>query len=137
MNVALQCPYSGGNAVLQARTFIKLLIDTIEYDDIGICLQAGYYRQNNVKETGTIKGTVKIIPNPAKDEVTIKLQNSNDGLCIVMISDVLSNEIFNPRFNCLERQAKISLHNIPSAVYTLKVIKSDSMIETLKLIIIK
>ncbi|MBL7929404.1 MAG: hypothetical protein JNL47_08075 [Bacteroidia bacterium] len=136
--VAEQCPYAGGNAVLQARVIIKLLNDSIEYDDWGTCLQAGYYRLNNFNASAfKLKGAVQIIPNPAKNEVTIKLQNNNDGICRVIISDLLSNEVKNIMMNCTEKKVQISLENLPSSVYILKVFRSSLSIETLKLVVIK
>src|SRR5437773_1574911 len=45
LQVAMQCPDEGGPAVFNARALLGLLDDHIIYDDENVCLQAGYYRQ--------------------------------------------------------------------------------------------
>ncbi len=86
--VAHQCPYSGGEAVYQARSFVELFYDTVEYDDDAVCLQNGIFRQgNSVKKELT--QTISIKPNPANDKVEISLMKDEEGICNIRISDLL------------------------------------------------
>ena len=96
LNIAQQCPYSGGHAVMRARVLLSMLTDSIAYDDDGNCLQSGIYRKSKdaAAEVKTTEG-IQIIPNPANDKIEIKLNGINDGICRVQIKNMLNEIVFD------------------------------------------
>jgi type IX secretion system substrate protein len=55
LEIAHQCPYAGGSAVYQARMYVEMFYNTIEYDDQGTCLQCDcpmINKKSNLKIAG-------------------------------------------------------------------------------------
>jgi hypothetical protein len=70
---AQQCPSSGGEAVFRARELIRLVNDSIEYDDASVCAQMGIYRKKQIAEEKNQTIDLLLIPNPAKEQVQLIL----------------------------------------------------------------
>ncbi|HNU48307.1 MAG TPA: T9SS type A sorting domain-containing protein, partial [Bacteroidia bacterium] len=121
-NIAQQCPYSGGHAVIRARVLLSTITDSIAYDDDGNCLQSGIYRKS--KDTATeLKTTegIQIIPNPANDKIEIKLNGINDGICRVQIKNMLNEIVYDDVFDSKKQKHTISVSNLSQGVYSLSV----------------
>jgi hypothetical protein len=71
LSVAQQCPSSGGEAVFRARELIKLVNDSIEYDDASVCAQMGIYRKKQLTTEKNQAINLLLIPNPAKEQVQL------------------------------------------------------------------
>ncbi len=75
-----------------------------------------------ISETGNNgKDWLHIFPNPADDEVNIKLDNSNNTEVKVVISDILGRQVFFTLFSKSETTINTSLWN--RGIYTLTIIK--------------
>jgi hypothetical protein len=73
LSVAQQCPSSGGEAVFRARELIRLVNDSIEYDDASVCGQMGIYRKKQLAIGKNHSIELLLIPNPAKEQVQLIL----------------------------------------------------------------
>ncbi|HCI59000.1 MAG TPA: hypothetical protein DFH96_09465, partial [Bacteroidetes bacterium] len=122
LNIAQQCPYSGGHAVMRARVLLSMLTDSIAYDDDGNCLQSGIYRKSKdaAAEVKTTEG-IQIIPNPANDKIEIKLNGINDGICRVQIKNMLNEIVYDDVFDSKKQKHTISVSNLSQGVYSLSV----------------
>ncbi|MFN0188372.1 MAG: T9SS type A sorting domain-containing protein [Bacteroidia bacterium] len=84
--IAFQCPYQGGQGVFRARFFLSLFNDSIEYDDVSVCLAQGIskvYSSTEVK----VEPHLFIKPNPAIDETEVFLIGvDNAGYQLKIIS---------------------------------------------------
>jgi hypothetical protein len=138
LSVAEQCPYSGGEAVFMARTMLSLFNDSIEYHDAEVCYQAGYYRQSlnnsfmNEQKTG-----IRIIPNPAKDELFIQLERELNETCLIRIRDVAGRVIVNDSFDGKTKQHRLSIQHILSGIYQVEIKAKESVLHNTKQVIIK
>jgi hypothetical protein len=139
LNIAVQCPHVGGKAVYKARSFIALLNDTIEYDDVVACTEAGYRRvaNNNEQLKEETRGNIKIVPNPANDKVTLKLSDDMNGICKILFYDVVGKEIFSKKLDCNQKIHSFDIKNLSEGMYSVKVKQTTHQSELFKLIIVR
>ncbi|HMR47572.1 MAG TPA: T9SS type A sorting domain-containing protein, partial [Bacteroidia bacterium] len=138
LNIAQQCPYSGGHAVMRARVWLSMLTDSIAYDDDGNCLQSGIYRIANDSTTRlTVDDYVKIIPNPANDKVTIQLIGIEKGICKIQIRNVLNEAIHDNVFDCKNQKHIINISNLSQGVYSIFISTANRKTIISKLIIMR
>ncbi len=72
--IAWQCPWSGGDAVFQARSMLSIVRDTV-YNDSLLCAQQQYRLAGKPKP----ESKLMIYPNPANDNVTIEFEKESSG----------------------------------------------------------
>ncbi|MCC7513363.1 MAG: hypothetical protein IT212_01550, partial [Bacteroidia bacterium] len=137
LNIAVQCPQSGGIAVYIARSLVALFNDSIIYDDDNVCLQQGYYRlSNELKNNKTFIEAV-LIPNPASNYADVVLNKSFEGICKVKITDIYSKVIFEQSFDCGKKQFRINTTGFLNGMYNVQIIINDNAHSLIKLIIVK
>ncbi|MCW5932568.1 MAG: T9SS type A sorting domain-containing protein, partial [Bacteroidetes bacterium] len=90
-SIAMQCPYSGGVSVYQARNMLRFINDSMEYDDGIACLQQGIYRMG--KAMGRIENynaiDFDLIPNPADGKTEVRILTPVDGLTKLTLRTML------------------------------------------------
>jgi hypothetical protein len=131
--VASQCPAAGGQSVYRARAMLSLVNDSLEYNDAVTCLQSGIYRES-VSEN-EISG-IEIIPNPATNLITVKINNSHKGYCNIKILNTFGGNMIEARVNCEQPEHTISTRKLPPGVYFVHV-EFDGSINVEKLVIVK
>ena len=137
LNIALQCPQSGGVAVYIARSLVALLNDSIIYDDDNICLQQGYFRlSNELKNNKTFIEAV-LIPNPASNYADLVLNKTFDGICRIKITDIYSKAIFEKSFDCSKKHYRINTSGFLNGMYNVQIIINDNTLNAVKLMIAK
>lgn len=119
-NIARQCPHVGGKAVYKARGYMYFINDSIIYDDAFVCSQAGF-RKAATEKTKEVKESIKIVPNPASDKVTVELTGIDDGICKVQIRNVLNEVVYDSEFNCSDKNYLIHANNLSGGVYSITV----------------
>ena len=87
-----QCPFKGGPSVYGARALLRLVNDSLQYDDAGACLQVGIFRATEI-EPKQKESTVKLVPNPANQFVSIVLNENINGEYWLKITDPLGRLI--------------------------------------------
>jgi hypothetical protein len=115
----------------------SLINDTIEFDDIALCLQQGIYRQqaqaNDIKNS---KPNSSIVPNPATDRITVITDSLADSdLCNLIISEVTGKQVLVHILNCKSHQSEISIADLSEGIYFYKIIKNSTLHSTGKFII--
>lgn len=135
--IASQCPWAGGNAVYEARSLYSLINDTIEFDDIALCLQQGIYRQQvHVNDAKNLNFNSSIIPNPASDRITVKIDGfSESDLCNLIISEVTGKQVLVQVLNCKSHQIDISVKDLSEGIYFYKITNNSTVHSTGKFII--
>lgn len=69
-DIATQCPLIGGPAVYLARPIVELFDENIIYNDQAVCISQGVIMKvKNQAKVENVVTTVKVYPNPAKDEI--------------------------------------------------------------------
>ncbi|MBL0054536.1 MAG: hypothetical protein IPP29_25170 [Bacteroidetes bacterium] len=119
--LAQQCPYSGGEAVIRARIFLRQITDTIEYEDQAVCLQNGIFRQSNLSnEKVEAANKLILIPNPANEYIALRGLDRLIDCYSIQLYDSYMQNIKNIKFNFRDGQYIISIQNLPSGVYFIK-----------------
>ncbi len=134
LNIAEQCPFSGGVAVYMARNFVALFNDSIDYDDTNNCLQQGYYRLALTDSNVVNAFDIILIPNPADETTKVLLNKKYEGVCKVMILDSYSKNVYKHEFDCNKQQLSISTKKFSQGVYYVRITVND-ITKNLKLII--
>lgn len=140
LNIAHQCPYTGGPAVERARAFIAMINDSMEYNDDATCLQVGVFRSevvNDPKPTENSLSHVELIPNPASGQFEIRLKLNQEDICHVIVRNSSEQLIYNNRFQCNVKSFKIISSNWTPGVYIVSITIDHSFTEIKKLIIVK
>ena len=137
LNIAVQCPQSGGIAVYIARSLVALFNDSIIYDDDNVCLQQGYYRLSNELKNNKAFIEAVLIPNPASNYADVVLNKTFEGICKVKITDIYSKVIFEQSFDCGKKQFRINTTGFLNGMYNVQIIINDNARNVVKLIIVK
>ena len=125
LNIAQQCPSSGGKSVYLMRNLIALLNDSIQYNDVIACLQQGVYKQANENKKEEQQPSFLIVPNPASNEIEIRMINFYGSNCNISIRNELGQQVLNKKLNCDEKIQKLNIQSIGEGFYFV-VIKTDS-----------
>jgi hypothetical protein len=137
--IAHQCPFTGGNAVFQARGMLSL-IDTLGYNDSLIC-GSGYAYRTTKNITTTIGNLVafelKLYPNPANKEVIIKWSNLNCTTCKLYFYNSIGQKINEYILNKEEGIQTINTSSWQTGIYTSIINTADNKKIYKKLSIIK
>ncbi|MBP6511629.1 MAG: T9SS type A sorting domain-containing protein [Bacteroidia bacterium] len=114
--IAHQCPYQGGNAVYSARFYSFLFNDSIEYDDMDICLQQGIYRIGH--DESIIEKTInlELHPNPANEYVEIKVVGLKPSKINISIYD-LEGRILSTYSNVNSEGFKLDVSHFKNGIY--------------------
>jgi hypothetical protein len=133
LSIAHQCPAAGGKAVFQARVMLSLINDSIHYDDDNACLLAGIYREI---PTEAANFNYELIPNPAKDQVTLRILNEQEGFCHIEITNILGKIVFTSKVDCGKGEHVIPTYQLMPGTYLVKV-KFEDFEKVEKLLIIR
>lgn len=77
ISIADDCPLSGGEAVLRARTMLTLLDESpVAYDDDDLC---GVGWRSEKEQKNIYSSTLRLYPNPADNELTVEYQFADDA----------------------------------------------------------
>jgi hypothetical protein len=121
-SIAHQCPAAGGKVVFKARAMLLLINDSIQYDDENACLLAGIYRETPIQE---FIFNYELTPNPAKDQVTLRILNEHEGLCHIKITNILGKTVFENQIDCEQSEHIIQTHYLNPGTYLVKIRFAD------------
>ena len=137
MDIAVQCPLSGGQAVYRARTLIGLFTKLMEYDDDIACDQTIISRGTKKNMVNRYEPQVKIKPNPASNQIDVLLLNyTSDGICQLDISDSKGSIRKRELLNCNVDKHKIDISELTPGVYWITVV-SEKITSVTKLIVVR
>jgi hypothetical protein len=113
-SIAQQCPAAGGEAVFRARAMLALVNDSIVYNDDMACLTAGIYRETAIEADYF---DFELIPNPAGDRVTVKINNVQEGFCKINILNILGNKVLETKVDCQQLEHVINTQSLQPGMY--------------------
>ncbi|MCW5918840.1 MAG: T9SS type A sorting domain-containing protein [Bacteroidetes bacterium] len=122
LNIALQCPYSGGVSVYQARNMLALFNDSLEYDDQYACLQEGIYRmaQRGNGFTNYAAIDFDLVPNPADGKTEVRILSPVDGLTKLTLRTMLGYMMGEWQLNG-EKQFTVYTHKYLQGMYMIEI----------------
>lgn len=137
LDLAFQCPTSGGKSVFIARIFVSLFNDSIYYDDENVCAALGYFRNHKpVQSINTIADFI-ISPNPANDYVDITLVNNTKGVQYLNFFNSKGSLVNSVLINNESSTSRFDISKLNPGVYSLKLNGSDNFKSPKKLIILR
>ena len=106
--------------------------------DNQVCLQYGFFRtfDNSNGQLDNIPASLQIKPNPASQNVTVSLINSNEGIQTVNIFDVSGKIVFEQNVESEVKSLFVNTLNLPDGFYFVHV-SSKNQIFYGKLVITK
>ncbi|MBL7928622.1 MAG: T9SS type A sorting domain-containing protein, partial [Bacteroidia bacterium] len=132
-SVASKCIYKCGEAVIRARTMFSILNDTIQFDDAANCSQFGIFRLVEGKEIDNTTVFIKVNPNPSVNTINISVKDMKDGICDILIENILGQQVYKNYFECKNELYVADITFLPAGVYTVKV-KANGILNKKKII---
>jgi hypothetical protein len=134
--IALQCPYSGGVSVYQARNMLMEWNDSVDYDDQMACLQQGIFRigkkEDDMKNYRSID--FDLVPNPADNQTEVRILTPVDALTKITLRSMLGNMLDEWKLNG-ESKFTLYTHKYLQGIYLVEIKNETGMNKTKKLII--
>ncbi|MBK8847073.1 MAG: T9SS type A sorting domain-containing protein [Bacteroidetes bacterium] len=135
-SIAVQCPYSAGNAVYKARAWLENLYDSLYWDDANVCFNEGIYRQSNLSNL-PINSNIIVRPNPSSGIVEIVKSRALQSNCSVSIKNSVGKIVFEQAIDCKQGSQFIDVSKLANGVYTITIVSEQTMQLNQKLIIMK
>lgn len=131
LNIASQCPLSGGPAVYTARSLVRLFVPTLRYNDELTCLQSGYsWRQGfDLHPVG-----ISVSPNPTDTKLTV--QYNIEDVSSLKLFDAVGVEVLSLEIDAQSDKIDIDVSNYPAGVYFCSVFKGGSQASDISEVII-
>jgi hypothetical protein len=134
-DIAVQCPFSGGRAVIKARAYLAIIGDSTEYDDETVCLADTNFRKasyKNVKAYG-----VRVSPNPLTDNCTFYYSLPKDESAELRIFNSLGKEIIYQPLPPNSTAYKFQFRNYSEGIFTYSIYSTSGLIGNGKIVLIK
>lgn len=127
-----QCYYEGGDAVLQARALYGALLQPLDLDDTLICTGGGEER-SQVKNRKTSDFSVKVVPNPAKDQFSIQASGVTENTWLhIQIADLNGKILKDTRIH----NGEVLAYAFAPGLYICRVSAEDTPVQIVKFIVI-
>ncbi|MFN8152681.1 MAG: T9SS type A sorting domain-containing protein [Bacteroidia bacterium] len=137
IQIAIQCPSAGGPAVFAARNLIKLINDSIEYDDASTCMQQGILRVANQFHNGIPSFDCILQPNPASNLVQVVMDEHEVKSYLIKLINCLGQEVLRKEFTGIINTMQFSVAALHQGLYTVVITESNGRQMFKKLVIEK
>ena len=134
--IANQCPLAGGDAVFKARSLYSLIDPLVKYEDEERCASEPEERPA-VAQQPQIAAKFQLIPNPAKDELTVKLAAPVEVRTWFIIQDIRSRTHFEKELDTGRATYNINTSQLPPGIYYCTIKSQGSVHKTKQLIIVR
>lgn len=136
VNIAAQCPITGGDAVYRARTIVATLFPTVVYNDAVICgTSVAIPRNENVKITEDLDELI-IVPNPSQGKFEVKNLYIQEPTHLQIYS-LTGHLIYDKMIHSNTTNVMIDDYNLDSGVYIIYQKLNDKNLKFSKLVIVK
>ncbi|MCO6492508.1 MAG: T9SS type A sorting domain-containing protein, partial [Phaeodactylibacter sp.] len=133
--LANQCPLSGGDAVFKARSLYSLIDPSVKYEDEERCASEPEEKPAPVQEA-EIAASFQLIPNPAKDELNVKLAAPVESNTWFIVQDMQGRIHLKKDLNSGGTMYNIDTSQFPSGIYYCTIKNQGTIHKSEKLIII-
>jgi len=134
-NIADQCPLTGGRAVLNARA-IRSFYEQVQYDDTKCQRTEERNYDNKLQQDEVSELEFYVFPNPAKDLITISLNQPLNDNTVLLVSDMLGNNIIQRELKAGISNVEVGVQQLTSGVYTVHIFNEQGLTTTSKKITI-
>ncbi len=118
LDIAEQCPISGGKAVYLARTLVALFKDTTYYDT-GKCIPIGNSKSQavNIEEPSSFT----FYPNPASKSITVENEGNQEGKASISIFDLSGKLVSSLNIQLNHKYTDIEVAALHNGMYTISI----------------
>ena len=127
VNIAMQSPLTGGDAVYSARVILG--IDPLQYN-------LDYTKPPVHPIKTDTKAKTKVYPNPACDQLSIELSATIEGMAGIEIYNLDGKLCYQTLINAAQQLQTIDIGSIKKGIYNIR-ISANNLSEYQKLVIIK
>ncbi|HBX51119.1 MAG TPA: hypothetical protein DEH02_08650 [Bacteroidales bacterium] len=141
-SIATLCPYTDGNAVYSARTILSLISSEVYMNECEKpkvmansekSIADTHNQIENINTNLSENEVLEIYPNPASDVLYINYSFSNESY--LEIYNVLGSKLVSIRLNSGTSKKVLSLKNLSTGIYYLKIIKDNKVFKSEKIVI--
>jgi hypothetical protein len=145
-NLAMSCPTINGKAVFKARSLYASLNPGFDYNDKVICGNVGAYKTSGAQaeETmdmavldGVLLNNIKLYPNPTDGIVNIDYVLPLNTTAKITLYDMVGRACLTADFGNNSSQLSFNVGNLPSGIYSYKLLINNNVKQTGKLLINK
>lgn len=129
LNIALQNPILGGNAVYGARVLLGLMVDDFAPTESGM-------RRAEAENEGADEPNVSLFPNPATTQVYIQVENANIENIRTEIYDLNGRKISGQITQISDGMLLVDTSTLPAGIYVICVLKQDLLMKTERLVLL-
>jgi hypothetical protein len=142
--LANSCPFVNGPSVYKARAIYASIHPGYVFDDLGLCLAAGVYKQNTElnyihidesKLEEINESNFLVYPNPASNQLNLSYHLEVGEIGRFVLQDITGREFFNTELDSATLKMSLSLNAIPKGVYLFQFWVNDKTVQNGKLII--
>jgi hypothetical protein len=135
--IALQCPFSGGYAVYQARNIMMGIENkVIEFAD-NCDEKAGRSIETNIQNIVTENKSFNLYPNPNNGTMLLDYKINQGDKGMIKIYDLTGKLMFSYELNANTDQMQINNADLNNGIYMYDIIVNNKTVKTDKLVIIK
>jgi hypothetical protein len=120
--IAGQCPFAGGEAVIQARA---LLGNANTYNDLALCTPPIPLKRP-VSSDGGI--SFNLFPNPTNNYLTVKFENELELDGELVITNSLGQTTKVQRLYAGDQEIFLLLENVPSGIYQMTFVSGNQKV---------
>jgi len=118
--IANQCPLAGGDGVYYARSILRLIDDSTDYDDKELCFAQGINYRQASNQPKHLEDWV-IYPNPANNILHIQSPQPTLGEIKLVWINTLGTIVSTQSISLNGREQEINISSLPNGIYHLHV----------------
>ena len=123
--------------MFKARSLYSLIDPLVKYDDETLCAPAPEARPEQPDPMTSVAKNFQIIPNPAKDELTVRLHEPLKKDTRFVVYDIRGQIHLERQLEVGESIFYCNTSQLPTGIYYCKIESQDPAYETRKLVIIQ
>ena len=117
LQVAIQCPSSGGSSVHRARIFIAQVNDSMEYNDGDVCATLGIFRMADSNGKNNLEPKLICFPNPASYSLQLLFNGLNGTEFNLEIHDSSGRLISSKKFTSVSGACYLNTSSLSDGLF--------------------
>ena len=138
LNIAQQCPVTGGSAVYEARTLLSIFADSVvDFPDYCPAIGAKLINRIPAKQQSDNVKTFNLYPNPNNGSMTLEYDLNEGEKGSMILSDITGKQVGSYSLNVKETRLQIQENSLKNGVYYYEIRVDDKIVYKNKLVIIQ
>lgn len=133
-SIAMQCPYTGGASVFDARGICAMYFD-LNFNDYDLCKNKTEIQTSNLNKIDDVY--FMAYPNPAKESISLSFNLSSYKSATFNLYDMTGRSIVIDNINTFDNFKSLNLISLEEGIYTYVVVADGLKVTQGKICIIK